>query len=350
MALPSSDTRGNPTIRLSAPRLSRPFSTATPRLKQAAVPQSASEKEAAPDDLEVLSAEEAEGEEFAIETDLKIPGELQVAPRPNDLPDYVPAESAEDLEWVGGLENWWENDENWGRSKDFVGFGRTEPIVDPTVLEVLARRAVVEALAVRQVAGDQLLVASWQPSRSRHQLLAALAIGVEVLPDGRAELKGNVAPLVEALTSEAEPTDVEDWVPAADEALEFVKSWDRSWKEISLDDPRLKFAVTKRIQQLTGHLLPDSKLLHVDSVSALLKVLVKPPKPKKLVEHIETKGNLTELPNVKVYPRRVTPIDKEKMVGRWKVIVEELEKRDLPVTGSGGYVKGVERKWATGKV
>lgn len=64
---------------------------------------------------------------------------------------------------------------------------------------------------------------------------------------------------------------------------------------------------------------------------------------------IEAKGDLTELPNVKLYSRRVTPIDKEKMVGRWKVIVRELEKRGLPVTGTGGYEKNVESKWASGK-
>lgn len=64
---------------------------------------------------------------------------------------------------------------------------------------------------------------------------------------------------------------------------------------------------------------------------------------------MEAKGTLTELRNVKVYPRRVTPIDKEKMVGRWKVIVKELEKRQLPITGTGGYEKSAERKWADGK-
>jgi hypothetical protein len=42
---------------------------------------------------------------------------------------------------------------------------------------------------------------------------------------------------------------------------------------------------------------------------------------------------LTSLPNVKVYDRRVTPIDKEKAVGRWKVIEKELNERGLPVTG-----------------
>ena len=82
------------------------------------------------------------------------------------------------------------------------------------------------------------------------------------------------------------------------------------------------------------------------TVSSLLGVLVRPPKPKKLAEEIEANKNLTELPNVKFYPRRVTPIDKEKMAGRWKVIVRELGKRDLPVTGTGGYAKAVEKKWA----
>lgn len=103
--------------------------------------------------------------------------------------------------------------------------------------------------------------------------------------------------------------------------------------------------VNKRIQQLTGHLIPDHKLLAVHNVAGYLSVLVKPPPPKKLVEVIKMKGELTKLPNVAVYPRRVTPLDKEKMVGRWKVIVRELENRELPVTGTGGYSKSAEKKW-----
>ena len=39
-------------------------------------------------------------------------------------------------------------------------------------------------------------------------------------------------------------------------------------------------------------------------------------------------------PNVAVYATRRTPIHKEKEIGRWKVIEEELLRRDLPVTGS----------------
>lgn len=98
--------------------------------------------------------------------------------------------------------------------------------------------------------------------------------------------------------------------------------------------------------QLTGHLLADAHLLaSASTVGGLLAVLVRPPKPKKLAEELQADGALAGLPNVAVYSRRVTPIDKHKMVGRWKVIVQELEKRDLPVTGTGKYDKSVERKW-----
>lgn len=44
---------------------------------------------------------------------------------------------------------------------------------------------------------------------------------------------------------------------------------------------------------------------------------------------------LVGLPNVRVMGRRETPVDKEKVVGRWKVIEAELKRRDLPVLGKG---------------
>ena len=55
------------------------------------------------------------------------------------------------------------------------------------------------------------------------------------------------------------------------------------------------------------------------------------------------------LPNVKVYDRRITPIDKEKMVGRWKVIERELIERDLPVTGHRHLPEANLRNWVVGK-
>lgn len=93
-------------------------------------------------------------------------------------------------------------------------------------------------------------------------------------------------------------------------------------------------------------MLADAHLVEAHTVGDLLRVLVRPPKAKKLAEELAIDGALAALPNVSVYGRRVTPIDKHKAVGRWKVIVQELEKRNLPVTGTGGYGKSVERKWS----
>jgi len=61
--------------------------------------------------------------------------------------------------------------------------------------------------------------------------------------------------------------------------------------------------------------------------------LVSKPKPPKLAERLTLKDQLVELPNVVLRERRWTPIDKEKEVGRWKVIVGELRQRGLPATG-----------------
>jgi Ribosomal subunit 39S len=88
--------------------------------------------------------------------------------------------------------------------------------------------------------------------------------------------------------------------------------------------------------QLTGLRIPDSAIKPVKTVQALLAHLVKPPKPRKLIDALQQKEELLNLPNVSIYAKRVTPIDKHKSVGRWKVIEQELIDRGLPVTGHGG--------------
>jgi hypothetical protein len=91
----------------------------------------------------------------------------------------------------------------------------------------------------------------------------------------------------------------------------------------------------KRTMQLTGLWIPDAAIMPARTVKALLAHLVKPPKPRKLVEALVQKEELMNLPNVSIYANRVTPIDKHKSVGRWKVIERELTERGLPVTGNG---------------
>lgn len=86
--------------------------------------------------------------------------------------------------------------------------------------------------------------------------------------------------------------------------------------------------------QISGVRIPDPELNRASTTQDLVHTLTIKPKPKKLVETLKTKTELTELPNVKIASRRVTSLDKEKEVGRWKVIEKELMARGLPVIRS----------------
>jgi len=79
--------------------------------------------------------------------------------------------------------------------------------------------------------------------------------------------------------------------------------------------------------------MSDAQLSSSKTAHGILSHLVKPPKARKLVEALSQKEDLMTLPNVSVFAKRVTPIDKQKTIGRWKLIEKELEERGLPVTG-----------------
>ena len=87
--------------------------------------------------------------------------------------------------------------------------------------------------------------------------------------------------------------------------------------------------------QLTGRRIPDPAIDSIDSAKDLLRLLVKKPKPKKLADALlgDETARLAMPSNVQIFERRYTPIDKEKEVGRWKVVEKELKRRGLPVTG-----------------
>jgi hypothetical protein len=52
-----------------------------------------------------------------------------------------------------------------------------------------------------------------------------------------------------------------------------------------------------------------------------------------LAQALQDQKQFSSLRNVNVSGKRITPIDKEKKVGRWKLIEQELTERGLPVTG-----------------
>ncbi|KAK7699813.1 hypothetical protein SLS64_011425 [Diaporthe eres] len=328
--------------------------------------------EAAEQLLEAYDPDAAEVEAPEVETDLVLPPEeVAVAQREDELEAegvrYEPADTAHGLEVVGGLGGWFERDEHWGASKRYAGFAPTSRVADPALLELNVRRAVAEALAVAAAAaaasgaagGDKapLLTGLWERG-GREDAERALGLRLEVREDGAvgvvaADAEGVVRALrwdPDALGSSvaAAGEEVGKQQFSPDEAREIVRAWDEGWKKISLHDAQLKFAVTKRILQLTGHPIPDSKLPSIHTAGNLVALLVKPEPPTKVAEALEQQGELTNLPNVRVHATRRTPVHKHQEVGRWKVIVEELEKRKIPATGDGGIGRFVEDKWLRG--
>lgn len=323
--------------------------------------------ETAPTEVDTLQAAEEllesynpEAEPPRVDTDLALPPEeITLAPRADKVeevePDYAPAEHALGLEVVGGLKGWFERDDHWGGSKRYAGFVPTHKVQDAALLELSVRRAVVEALAVSAQGDAELLTGLWERGE-KEDAVRALGLGVEVAEDGSARLAGDVEGVVRALRWDPEAPgsvaaadeEVGRQRFTADEAGEIVKTWDKTWKTISLRDVRLKFAVTKRILQLTGHTIPDSKLHAINTSGHLVSHLVKPPPATKVAEAIEQQGELPKLPNVRVHATRRTPVHKHQEVGRWKVIVEELEKRKIPTLGDGGIGAFVEDKWFRG--
>ncbi|KAI1498942.1 ribosomal subunit 39S-domain-containing protein [Biscogniauxia marginata] len=267
-------------------------------------------------------------------------------------PSYAPASNADGLETVGDLDDWWDRSEHWGEASDFVGFRPREKVVDPLSIEGSVRRAVAEAFALRQAGREGDLTRIW-PVGGGDDLRRVTGLGLRFTEDGHVSLDGDVAEVVRGLqwetelpegeseelsTVESEAIAVIQSTPtlSSEELLKFKKAWDHSWKRIPLVDPRIRFAVTKRLFQLTGQLVPDHKLPSITYVQALLHVVQKPPKPKTLTEEIQKhQQDLLELPNVSVATKRVTRGDKEQALGRLKLMQEELKKRDLPLEGHG---------------
>lgn len=94
--------------------------------------------------------------------------------------------------------------------------------------------------------------------------------------------------------------------------------------------------MSKRFFQLSGQRIPDSDFGGVTNASSILSVVQQPPKAQTLVQEIEVRRpELLSIPNITFAAKRVTRGDKDKSVGRFKVIEEEFRKRDLPLKGHG---------------
>ncbi|EMC93038.1 hypothetical protein BAUCODRAFT_37960 [Baudoinia panamericana UAMH 10762] len=139
-----------------------------------------------------------------------------------------------------------------------------------------------------------------------------------------------------ALMSELEGAVAESASSAGNGALDATRNVSpaRGWMEAPLKDANIKMALYKRILQLTGKRIPDPVISTSTTIADLYNHLRTKDKPAKLFQSPQIQRLKVIAPNVAVYSNRRTPIHKEKELGRWKVIEEELVRRDLPVKGS----------------
>ena len=112
----------------------------------------------------------------------------------------------------------------------------------------------------------------------------------------------------------------------AQEAFGPLKS---SWRNISLRDPALKFAVLKRTSQLLGQRIPDPQISSINTTTNLLDVLCKKPKPKKLVRELQHDPKLEGLQNLHIFGGRWSVVQKDDEKGLSKVIDRELRRKGL---------------------
>ncbi|PGH13649.1 hypothetical protein AJ79_03497 [Helicocarpus griseus UAMH5409] len=133
----------------------------------------------------------------------------------------------------------------------------------------------------------------------------------------------------------AESEEFSEPVAAENAETAVTVSANTDFLKIPFKQQKFKFQYLKRVSQLSGHRIPDPEFAAINKPSRLISILTNVSKPKvtKLAEVLLKDERLTSLPNVKIMDRRYTPIDKEKEVGRWKLIEEELTARALPVTG-----------------
>ena len=86
--------------------------------------------------------------------------------------------------------------------------------------------------------------------------------------------------------------------------------------------------------QLTGRRITDPVLSNATTIEDLFVHLKSKDRPQKLAQSEEFRQMNTGLLNVKIHQRRPKLIQREKQVGRWKLIEAELTARGLPLTGT----------------
>ncbi|KAF2865938.1 hypothetical protein BDV95DRAFT_530387 [Massariosphaeria phaeospora] len=128
------------------------------------------------------------------------------------------------------------------------------------------------------------------------------------------------------------------------------------WRHVPLTNPKIKFALAKRLLQLTGLRISDPSLNHIYTLGDLYCHLssAAKPQPAKLFDFIQQEsekvntlpieqprpvttrskkrtstGDLSNLGNVEIHGKRITPRQERRRIGLDKVVTYALRERDL---------------------
>ncbi|KAF2725064.1 hypothetical protein K431DRAFT_291241 [Polychaeton citri CBS 116435] len=245
--------------------------------------------------------------------------------------DYVPATSWHGLDRIGGDE-WLRQQQDEG--DEYQGFnpGKEVRLSDEQWAQLIHHVA-VEALTVQFAGKDILQICA--DSRSK-----VLPTGEEHTRAAAINSENGTLSWTSHTSEQAVLNSISNETSAPqsgeDAQIPQVKSQSSSqnWLDFNITDPLVEFAITKRIYQLTGRRVSDPILGGATSLRRLKSVYVTRSATKKLAQTRQMKKLHKANPNIRVYATRRSPILKDREVGRWKLMKEELISRGLPVTGS----------------
>ncbi|KAK5132822.1 hypothetical protein LTR08_008623 [Meristemomyces frigidus] len=258
--------------------------------------------------------------------------------------DYVQATTWQGLETVGSVE-WVKKRADTGDV--YAGFAPPDRSarLRGAQWEMLLRHVVVEAVVLRKAGRSAEQICwpregsdSW--SLTRGALLEYSSVGGLVATFSEAGAEKRLRNAIPKKLPEVQATQTpEDSGDQLREAIALAPperpgNATPAWMAMPLQDPGLKLAIIKRILQITGRRLPDPVISKSPTLAHLYHALLAKPKPKRLAQTPQLKRLNINIPNATVHAGRQTPIHKDKEVGRWKVIENELINRGLPVTGS----------------
>ena len=92
---------------------------------------------------------------------------------------------------------------------------------------------------------------------------------------------------------------------------------------------------TKMLRASTKIQIPDIVMHRATTLKDFQQAILTKPKPKKLSFALLANEELMANRNIQVRGGRQTPVHKDRAVGRWKLIENELVNRGLPVFGHG---------------